>query len=112
MRRTHQQKLTPLQQKWLARAIILILLSGVLWLVFAPGKGLIALHLKRNTVQSLEEETGLLKEDNAKLTGDIEKMKNDPGHLEEVARRDFDLLKKNERVYDFSRKKKEKEEEN
>lgn len=106
MRRKTQQKLTPLQQKWLARGVILIILTGILLLLFAPGRGLVAIYLKRQDVQNLQEETTLLKEDNTKLSGDIEQMKNDPEHLEEVARRDFDLLKKNERVYDFSKQEK------
>lgn len=101
--------MTPLQQTWLARAVVLLVLCGLAWLVFAPGNGLLALYSRHQVVQSLQSETELLDKDNASLQGEIDKMRNDPAHLEEVARRDFGLLKSNERVYDFAEKKEDKD---
>ncbi|SHO52461.1 FtsB family cell division protein [Desulfopila aestuarii] len=103
MRRNTNQKLTPLQQLWLRRAIALLVIFAFAWLFFFPGSGLLAIFSKREEVQALQAETAHLEKDNAKLQEGIDKMKNDPTHLEEVARRDFGLLKPNERVYDFAK---------
>jgi len=103
MKRNTTQKLTPLQQLWLRRAIGLLVLFAMAWLLFFPGSGLLTIFSKREEVQALQAETEHLEKDNAHLQEGIDKMKNDPAHLEEVARRDFGLLKPNERVYDFAK---------
>ena len=103
MKRNTTQKLTPLQQLWLRRAIGLLVLFALAWLLFFPGSGLLTIFSKREEVQALQAETEHLEKDNAHLQEGIDKMKNDPAHLEEVARRDFGLLKPNERVYDFAK---------
>ncbi|MFV0439167.1 MAG: FtsB family cell division protein [Desulfopila sp.] len=107
MKKHPQTKMTPLQQAWLLRAVVLLLLLGLVWVLFAPGNGIYAIFSKRHQVESLDAETLHLQKDNAVLQGEIDKMKNDPAYLEKVARRDFGLLKPNERVYDFSRPEKE-----
>jgi cell division protein FtsB len=103
MKRNTTQKLTPLQQLWLKRAIGLLVLFALAWLFFSPGSGVLAIFSKREAVRVLQAEADHLKKDNAHLQEGIDKMKNDPTHLEDVARRDFGLLKPNERVYDFAR---------
>lgn len=84
---------------------------AVLWILFAPGTGVVALLKKRKELHNLQQKTVQLEEDNNKLQKDIERLQNDSGYLEEIARKEYGLLKKNERVYDFSRKKADKEEE-
>jgi len=42
-------------------------------------------------------------QENKILQGDIDKLLNDPEFLEEVARKEYNLLRKNEKVYDFSK---------
>ncbi len=102
IKRNRNAKLTPLQQVWLRRAAVLLILLGSSWLIFSPGSGLLAIWAEKKQAQGLEAETANLLRDNSELQAEIEKMKSDPAHLEEVARRDFGLLKPNERVYDFS----------
>jgi len=96
-------KLTPLQQTWFLRGVVLLVVVGLFWVFFSPGSGIYAIFSKRQQVASLKSETEHLREDNGALQVEIDQMKNDPAYLEEVARRDFGLLKSNERVYDFSR---------
>ncbi len=110
MKRNRNAKLTPLQQVWLRRAAVLLLLLGSAWLIFSPGSGLLAVWAEKKQEQGLEAETAHLLQENSELQSEIEKMKSDPAHLEEVARRDFGLLKPNERVYDFSGPKQEEKE--
>lgn len=77
-------------------------LFALLWLVFAPQSGLLAVLKKRSVVKSLATEADSISRENARLQAEIEKIENDRKYLEEVARRDYDMLKPNEQVYDFS----------
>jgi cell division protein FtsB len=80
----------------------LLLALALLWLLFAPGVGGLAWWSKRAELRQLQEETAQLARDNAQLEADIERLQNDPAFLEEVARREHQLLRKNEQVFDFS----------
>lgn len=84
---------------------------ALLWLLFAPGTGVVALLKKREELRGLQQKTVQLEEDNAKLEQDIERLQNDAGYLEEIARKEYGLLRKNEQVYDFSPKKPARQEE-
>lgn len=100
-------KLTPIQQTRIWRLVALLAVLGVCWLLFAPGNGLFSILSERKQLQALQAETEHLVRENAQLQAEVDKMKNNPAYLEDVARRDFGLLKPNERVYDFSRPKDE-----
>lgn len=106
MRRNPKQKLSPLQKKRLARVTILCVVLGLTWLMFAPGSGIVSVYSKKKELAALKVETESLAEENIRFQEEIGKMKNDPEHLERVAR-DQGLLRPNERVYDFSKPKKQ-----
>lgn len=106
-----KQQLSPLQQKRLVRISAALILLALLWVLFAPGSGVVSLLRKRKELTTLQEKTVQLEQENDKLQQDIDRLQKDSEYLEEIARKDYGLLKKNERVYDFSRKKTEKEEE-
>jgi cell division protein FtsB len=74
---------------------------AVLWVFLAPGSGIMALLSKISEQKKLEQEIAQLKQENEELQNDINRLENDPLYLEEVARREYGLLKKNERVFDF-----------
>jgi cell division protein FtsB len=78
-----------------------------MWVLFAPGKGVVSLLRQRSELKELQVETERLRVQNEHLQAEVERLQKDPEYLEEVARRDYGLLKKNERVYDFSKTKKE-----
>lgn len=80
-----------------------MVVAALLWFVFSPGSGLLALFADRAELQDLQEQTKNLVEKNQQLEKEISLLEESPEHLEEIARRDYGLLKKNERVYDFSR---------
>lgn len=80
-----------------------------MWLLFAPNQGVVSLLRQRSELKELQAETERLRIQNEKLAAELERLQNDPEYLEEIARKDFGLLKKNEKVYDFSKpEKKEK----
>ncbi len=57
----------------------------------------------------MQEQNVVLEEENAQLSKEIEQLQNDPAFLEEVARQKYKLLKKNEKVFEFTPKKSAKE---
>lgn len=78
----------------------------MIWLLFAPGTGVYSLLKVRNKTSRLEQETQELIQTNEDLQAEIERLKNDTAYLEQIAREKYGMLKKNERVFDFSRSKK------
>ena len=97
---------TPLQRKRLKRLVGVIVALALLWLVFAPGRGLFHLHQRNKYLAGLEAESEALIQHNSDITRDIERLQNDNEYLEQVAREEHGMLKENEMVFDFSKKKK------
>lgn len=84
------------------KIVLVLLLFALLWIVFAPGSGVVALMSKRSELAKRQKETAQIQQQIEDLQSHIDRLQNDPLYLEDVARKDFGLLKKNERVYDFS----------
>ena len=105
-----KQKLSAVQERRLLKIIAVLLFFAFLWILFAPGSGLLTYMTKRSELKKLEQETAKISEDNSNLQKDIERLQNDPEFLEKIARKDLGLLKKNERIFDFSKKHVEKNE--
>jgi len=102
VRRKPKKKLTPLQENRLLKIILVLVLASLAWLLYAPGTGVYSLLKMRSKVATLETETRELVQSNEKLQAEIERLKNDPVYLEEIAREKYGLIKKNEQVFDFS----------
>lgn len=100
-----KQKLSPIQENQLVKIIFVILVVVLLWLLFSPGSGIVTLISKRSELKELRQENLLLEQENIWLQAEIDRLQNDSVYLEEIARKDYGLLKKNEQVYDFSRTK-------
>lgn len=80
----------------------------MLWLVFAPNVGIYSVVKKNSSLRKLEQELGVLEEQNRELSRKIERIQSDVEYLEEIARGKYDLLKENEMVFDFSKGKEKK----
>lgn len=102
MKKPRRKKITPWEEGLLVKVILALLLAAVLWIVFSPGVGLISLRGHRSNLQQLEQEIVELEKENHDLQAEIDRLQNDPEYLEEIARKEYGLLRKNERVYDFS----------
>ncbi len=105
LRKKPKKKLTPLQENRLLKIIIVLIVGAFAWLLFAPGTGLYSLIKLRSKSSELELQTQALIKSNEELRAEIERLKHDQAYLEQVAREKYGLLKKNERVFDFSRNK-------
>jgi cell division protein FtsB len=88
------------------KKIALIVVISLLWLFFAPGLGIVSYMNKKAELQRVENEAIDLKKANVKLQEEIDKLLTDPVYLEKIAREKYNLLKPNEKVYDFSKKSK------
>ena len=103
LRKKPKKKLTPLQENRLLKIIIMLVVLTVVWLIFAPGTGVYSLVKQNKRTAELERQTEALIKSNEELQAEIERLKHDQAYLEQVAREKYGLLKKNERVFDFSK---------
>lgn len=110
MKRTYKASLSPLQQKKMVHLSLLLVVLFLLMIVFAPGKGLLFLKKQKMQVDALHAEKQELVEKNNALREEINRVKTDVNYLEQVARGQHGLLKKDEMVFDFSPKERNKRE--
>ncbi len=102
--------LSPLQRKQLLRISTVILIVLLLWIVFAPGRGLLYLYQQKKHLAALEAKQLVLIQQNKEIKEAIERLQTDKEYLEQVAREEHGMLKENEIIFDFSKKKKKKKE--
>lgn len=110
MKKTYKTTLSPLQQKTIVKVSLLLVVLFLVFVFFAPGKGLLFLKQQKMQVEALHVEKQELVEKNNALREEIERVKTDVHYLEEVARGQHGLLKKDEMVFDFSPKERKKKE--
>ena len=104
MKKTSKKRISPRQKGCLFKLISVLVLAAVLWVVFSPGTGLFSLMRHRAELGRLHEKTAELEKENNDLQKEINRLQDDPDYLEKVARKEYGLLKKNERVFDFSKR--------
>lgn len=97
----HYQSKEPTRALPILVAIILVAFAA--WMIFSPHGGWRYYQVSRD-LRAIRTENEALRDANKALRQEIHRLKNDPQYLEEVARHDFDLLRKNEMIFDFSRK--------
>jgi cell division protein FtsB len=96
--------------KVLKISLLSLLLLCVLasWLVFSD-RGLIDLYKKDKEKQVYMEKIRELKEENQKLTVEIDRLKNDNDYIEETAKNELGMVRDGDVIYRFSKKKDNKE---
>lgn len=110
MKQKRKTPLSPLQQKRLLRISLCIVVAVLLWIVFAPGRGMFFLHQQKKHLAVLMAEQKELIIKNKELEKDVDRLQSDEGYLERVAREEHGMLKENEMVFDFGKGKKKKQE--
>ncbi len=108
MKKTYKTSWSPDQQKRLVQVLIFFTVLVLLAIILAPGKGLLFLRNQKVQIASLHAEKQNLLQKNIALREEIKRMKTDVIFLEEVARGQHGLLKKDEIVFDFTPKEKKK----
>jgi len=92
---------------WILGALVAVFF--LLWVLFAPERGLLQYLQLKKEIAALTEENSRLETRNTELSEDINRLRSDDRYLEEVARKKHGLLKKNETVFEFEPPKKKKE---
>lgn len=88
------------------KIVILIVCGALLWIFFAPGLGIVSYMSKKSELKRVQDQTIALQKANMELQAEIDRLLTDPDYLEQLAREKYNLLKPNEKVYDFTRKSK------
>jgi cell division protein FtsB len=96
-------KLTDVQESRVIKIVAGLVILALLWIIFSPGSGIVTLMSKRSELKKLQEDTARIEQQIKELQKEIDLLHNDPHYLEDIARKDYGLLKKNERVFDFSK---------
>ena len=106
MKKSLRLSLSPLQERLFVRIMVVLLVAALAWIILAPRSGILAYLQQRSELRELREKTVFLEQSNEKLKEEVDRLRDDPAYLEEVARREHGLLKKNEYIYDFSQQRK------
>ena len=90
-----------------SRELRTLILMGIIslccvigWLFFSPS-GILAYYNVKKQLAEVHSENEQLKEKNRLLQEKIDKIQNDPAFLEQLARKDYNLLKKDELLFTF-----------
>ncbi len=91
------------------RFSVCIIVVALLWVVFAPGRGIFFLQQQKKHLAAFKVEQKRLIKENKEMGLAIKRLQSDDGYLEKIAREEHGMLKKNEMVFDFEKEKKKKE---
>ena len=92
------------EQTMRRRIILALVILVALFLLFMPGRGGVhLLSLKRKNA-SLSLENKEIQMHNTALRKEIKHLQTDTPYLEELARKEHGLLKKNEFIYNFEKR--------
>jgi len=92
------------RKKTLLYSVLIISVAGA-WSIFGPY-GALKYYGMTKELHEILIQNEQLREANTALQQEVSKLKHDPIYLEDVARRQFGLIKKNEVIYEFPEKKK------
>lgn len=83
---------------------VLCMLALYLLMIVTGQNGLLDLGKKRARLKSLMEKNQILEQKNVELYRVINRMKNDPSFIEDLARRELKMIGKDEVIYKFEDK--------
>lgn len=95
------QGLNKREKRALRRFVLAMIVLSLLFVVFAPGRGLFSHRKLKKEVRTLAQDNITLQQRNVELAEEIERLKNDEAYLEQLAREKYGMLKKNEEVYEL-----------
>ena len=73
-----RQKLSVQQENRVIKIVLALLVVAVLWIIFAPGSGVVTLMSKRSRLEKLQQETTRLQQQIDQLQNNIDRLQNDP----------------------------------
>jgi len=99
-------KFTNREKKLLPAIGLVFLIVLILWIVYAPNRGILALYRSQQEIDRLAADNKRLAEENKAMQEEIKRLRDDPAYLEEKARKEYGMLKENEVLYIFKKKEK------
>ena len=100
-----RNKFTNHQTRLLSYTALVFVLLLILWTIFAPNRGVFDMIRSHDEVEKLQAENHRLEAENKALQEEINRLRDDPSFLEEKARKEYGMLKENEVLYIFKKKK-------
>lgn len=94
--------LSPNQENRYIKLVLALIVFAFLWVMFAPNTGFLSLLRQRSELKALQQETQGLVKENEELRKEVDRIKNDDAYLEEISRRDYNMVKENEILFDFN----------
>ena len=94
------QQLNKSERRRIILITILTFTLATAWILFSPH-GALRYYSLTKKIKAANDENQELREENIQLRQEIEKLTNDSDYLEEVARKELGLVKKNEIVFSF-----------
>jgi len=98
------ENLPQMQRRALIALATALGLALLWWVVFAPTNSTVHYHRIQKNLDEIRTDISRLEKENAELRAEIDKIQKDPVMLEEVARKQFGLIRKNEMIYQFDSK--------
>ncbi len=96
--RTHKIK----KYKPLICFICICLIATLYWVLYAPY-GAVEYSQIDSDIKKLSSDIEMLSNQNNAMKEEINKLQNDSQYVEDIARKDLGLLKKNELVFEFKK---------
>ncbi len=91
------------QKKFLFSCGTALALLLLLWILFSPTNSVMNLFNAGENLKLLQAEINRLETENAKLREDVARLEKDRQYVEELARKEHGLIKKNELLYKFDK---------
>ena len=76
-----------------------LLILGFAWLIFFSEKGLMAMELSAGKKHEIVLQNQILKQQNYVLSREIDRLRNDPEYIEDVARHDLGMVAPDEIIF-------------
>lgn len=92
----------------LALFLALLIISGYLVMIFIGDKGLRDLNAMKEELRTLKAENEVLQQENIEMHRKIQRLKEDPEFIENIAREKFKMIGKDEIVFKFREQRTEK----
>ncbi len=86
------------QRQRIILSITAFLLAALFCFTIFSEHGLVDLNLLRQEQNSLQESNEQLSRENLSLSVEIDRLENDPGYIEDVARRELGMIRKDELI--------------
>lgn len=100
-------KLSQRERKKMLTISTIVTLLLISWIVFGPT-GALKYYKITKDLETFRIQNQELEEQNKALREEVDKLLNDPKYIEEIARKKYGLIKKNEIIFDFEKEKKRK----